>query len=389
MCSNCSGTDPIVPCSNYADAICSQGLPKSPTELVKEKIQNASKRKFEFMRELREQVNISPRERHDLEDQEPSVLGRIKYSEDTSNPDLSPRGDLHSDLQIIERELFLEDELMKQQASSSSSSPPKWTTEDPRFSTEETITQIIYGIRTTTPQTPEHLRPAGSPLFLGKKRFFATMHPDAEQSTHHESEDNLHGKATSPSSSTVSVFGAIVQEPNEGALKRQTADEFGLIHSLLFRDSSQEQSGSKPDASSPSSSPRGAAISLQHGIIALGLLMICVLSAGVALIYKKWNIMQQRFKVLDNRGSSGPGVPLGGSASLNHTLMSSSHNSSLRRSTDSRLTSQSSVPTSPSSITNSSSIHDQGMGNDGQTQIYLSYVDHQGRTQLKAREMAV
>ncbi|TRY73093.1 hypothetical protein TCAL_00909 [Tigriopus californicus] len=392
-CSQCFGTVPVVPCSNFADAICpppkmvkkSLNSLKSPTELVKEKIKNASKRKFEFMEEFRKQVNISPRDPQS-DDLETSVMGRIKYKEDPTT--MERKSDLHSDLQLIERELFLEDELLKEQLST------KAITE----STSPTPEEVTRDSETNWMKNPVPNQVAqDDQLLVGKKRFFATSHPQATESTpksvYYRKEAVV---SVSTTASTVSVFGAIVQQPNEITLKHQTADEFGLIHSLLFRDHSQNEEGesdlppmSTSSSSSAPSTPSHGGLTVQHGLIVLGLLMVCVLSAVIALIYKKRTIMQQHFKVLDNHNSTG-GI---GPCSLNQTHMSS-HNSSLRRSpTDSRLTSQSSVPTSPSSTTYSSSIYDQGAPNtssiEGQTQMYLSYVDHQGRTQLKSRDMAV
>lgn len=239
-CSQCPGTLPVVPCSNFADAICpppkmvkkSLNSLKSPTELVKEKIKNASKRKFEFMEEFRKQVNILPRQPQS-DDLETSVMGRIKYKEDPTT--MERKSDLHSDLQLIERELFLEDELLKEQMSTQTSVEPMPT------STEE-IT------RESEPDWMDHPVPTNviedDQLLVGKKRFYATSHPQATESlpksVYHEKKPEIPASTTA---STVSVFGAIVQQPNDITLKRQTADEFGLIHSLLFRDHSKDEEG--------------------------------------------------------------------------------------------------------------------------------------------------
>ena len=194
----------LVPCGQHTDAVCGHLENKSrrkssPTQLVRESMMNTSQKKEEFLEQLRKE-NIRQQSNSDNKDIE--IDGEVKYSDESGG---RRRNDLHSDLQAIEREILASFE-----------------------GTATTMEPTTTGSATAHTTSPE--------MIVGKKILYPTIPMggfDPETSVASSAEIGP------------DVFGAVRQKPKNGEAgfsdNENKADEFGLLHSLLYHSTSDEE----------------------------------------------------------------------------------------------------------------------------------------------------
>ena len=166
---------------------------ESATKFVRDSMINSSKHDDDFLKKLRQETEKLRKKQKPNSAEE--IDGRVRYSATAEGR--QRKNDLHSDLQAIERELL--------------SGP------------EETI-----GTPSTT--TTEGSVPARTDIVIGKKRLYAAPPSTDQDLVQMEEEEKEIQK---------DVFGAVRSKPDNGkhelAGGKHQPDEFGLLHSLLYK----------------------------------------------------------------------------------------------------------------------------------------------------------
>lgn len=166
---------------------------------------------------------------------EDDLDGTIKYNEDEAEVARGRNGrrrnDLHSDLQLIERELLLEDLQEEQKAKRNGSD------ED-----------------ATLPPLPP-LEPAATEkpvIVIGKRRFYATVPSEDGADVEGVEDGGAASTASAPdagaatATTEATVFGSVISNPHESsriADGSEDEDELSLLHELLVVDGQEEEDG--------------------------------------------------------------------------------------------------------------------------------------------------
>ncbi|XP_040571582.1 uncharacterized protein [Lepeophtheirus salmonis] len=406
-CTNChsQGLDILSPCSQSQDEICrippvygltqiyksSKRATPGPTHRVRQKVLSSGYVRDGSIEKLRNAFFFrgTEEESSDLEN------GRIKYEEDDS----AKKDSLHSDLEVIEKELLrekaVENEFKLMMESTTTTKVPrrKYSKELRRRRKKKNKSSTRKGSTTTSTTTTMTTTPTTTPPPTTTTTASTTTTSKTTTTT------NYHQVFREQ------VFGQIVEESHSDSqishihpLEDLVTQEEVQKHSSLGRKHSSE--GIPSSVLRPSKKVLGVSTKtwtiIGSLIGAITFIVICI-TLGLRKAYSV-----QTFKILDNRGSSVNNNNSGANAN-SHSIygppsmdtyvqsLVSSRTSSFHRSTESRLTSTSTIPISPNNSSPSSpNNRPSGTPPVGSSpRASLTYVDSNGRTNIRKGVMSL
>ncbi|CAB4067299.1 unnamed protein product [Lepeophtheirus salmonis] len=366
-CTNChsQGLDILSPCSQSQDEICrippvygltqiyksSKRATPGPTHRVRQKVLSSGYVRDGSIEKLRNAFFFrgTEEESSDLEN------GRIKYEEDDS----AKKDSLHSDLEVIEKELLrekaVENEFKLMMESTTTTKVPrrKYSKELRRRRKKKNKSSTRKGSTTTSTTTTMTTTPTTTPPPTTTTTASTTTTSKTTTTT------NYHQVFREQ------VFGQIVEESHSDSQIRNIHP----LEDLVTQEEVQKHSS----------------LGRKHS------------SEGLRKAYSV-----QTFKILDNRGSSVNNNNSGANAN-SHSIygppsmdtyvqsLVSSRTSSFHRSTESRLTSTSTIPISPNNSSPSSpNNRPSGTPPVGSSpRASLTYVDSNGRTNIRKGVMSL